>query len=118
MPRADDDASVGYRLSGVYERLLAEQCEDLAGPDPRLNSVMPAEEWERMKEQGAGDAAAMLERRLAAGLPLVVERWRLGGHSIPVSAEVPFLNDRSVKWLHVGADDVVAPSAGPRPTKW
>jgi hypothetical protein len=107
-----DDAE-GCRLPGVYRALLAKDCEQFAGPDPRLVLEMDPTEWEHLKGQGRREAAALLERQLEAGEPLIVPRWRLGGHNIPTPAGVPMFADRSIKWFEVSADDVVSPAAAP-----
>jgi hypothetical protein len=42
--------------------------------------------------------------------PLEVERWRVGGHSVPIPDGAPaWLRDRAVKTLRVFADDRVVP---------
>ena len=48
--------------------------------------------------------------RLQAGQPVIVPRWRLGGHRIPTPADVAMFTDRTIRWFKVSSDDVVTPS--------
>ena len=110
MPRAEHGDGGGYVLPGVYRTLLDKDCERGAGPDPRLYLEMDAEDWEQMKARGRAAADQLLAERLEAGEPLVVPRWRIGGHSIPVPKDVVQRDGQRCGVAVVTADDMLTPA--------
>lgn len=118
MAAVDRGADDGVRLPGAYRTLLRQQCESQSEPDPRrymgadAGSIVSQERtqdqhsaYQLAREQGAHDAAALLEERLKAGKPITVPRWRIGGHSVPAPKDVPLFRDRSIRSYTVYSDD-------------
>jgi hypothetical protein len=109
-----DDAG-GFRLPGVYRKLLEADCEEFCRPDPRRYLEGEPADWERLKTQGQQAAAVMLEAELAVGEPIVVPACRIGGNTIPVPKDVTMFRPSSVRrWFRVTADDVITPSPRPK----
>jgi len=55
---------------------------------------------------------------LAAGEPLTVPRWRLGGNHVPAPKDVAMFRDRSITQFVVFADDRVPPADAPAAGWW
>ena len=102
----------GYRSAGMYVWLLEKKCRHLSQVGdfyPRQALVLPAKEWDRRWRDASVVAAVLLQDRLQAGEPVVVQRWQLGGGTVPDDAPA-WLSDKSVKWVRVTADDVIVPA--------
>ena len=108
MPRVDHaGADVGLYVAGVYGRLRDRELERIDRPDPRL-----------FLEGAGADAVAASPRdvplldveALAAGAPIEVPRWMLGGHQVPEVRDWPVYADRMITSFVVSADDVVRPA--------
>jgi hypothetical protein len=112
----------GVTLLGAYRTLLEIDCRHATEPDPRLYLLVETAEqmveWEQLKARGRGQAAVMLEELLAAGEPLIVPRWRIGGNHVPQPADVPMFRDRSIEAFVLFADDRVAPAEAPAVRWW
>ncbi len=124
-----DEKARSYRMRSLYRYLRS----DSEAHDPRKVPAMwgAARDYrlpitDDAAELAARDVAAQTVvdlrancfERLHAGQPVVIPRWRLDvdGHIWASEyAHIPWMLDRSVHWLEVDADDVVAPVAGPRP---
>jgi len=55
---------------------------------------------------------------LAAGEPLTVPRWWLGGNHVPAPKDVAMFRDRSITQFVVFADDRVPPADAPAAGWW
>ena len=75
-------------------------------------------EWEQLKAEGRRKAALLLDELLAAGEPLTVPRWRLGGNHVPAPKDVAMFRDRSITQFVVFADDRVSPADAPAAGWW
>ena len=121
MPRDDADGPAVV-VPGAYRTLLEIDCRRATEPDPRLyllaETAEQLTEWEQLKADGQRKAALLLEELLAAGEPLTVPRWRIGGNHVPAPADVPMFRDRSIEAFVVFADDRVAPAEAPAVRWW
>jgi hypothetical protein len=122
MPRDDTEHGPAVVVPGAYRTLLEQDCVQRTRPDPRLylnvETDLEMAEWEQLKADGRHKAAALLEELIAAGEPLTVPRWRIGGNHVPAPADVPMFRDRSSEAFVVFADDRVAPAAAPAVRWW
>jgi hypothetical protein len=122
MPRDDTEHGPAVVVFGAYRTLLEQDCVRRTRPDPRLylnvETDLEMAEWEALEADGRRNAAVLLEELLAAGEPLIVPRWRVGGNHVPALADVPMFRDRSIDAFVVFANDRVAPAEAPVVRWW
>ena len=116
MPQQADDGLVsgggGYTVPGAYEKLLRHVCKAETQVDPRqwLYIDDPAE-LERLEAEAAQRCEELFAERLAAGQPLELPRYLIGGHNLPLPRDHE-LRARDVKQVRVFSDDAVVPIYG------
>jgi hypothetical protein len=97
-------------VPGVYEKVVRDVTHAVDGPDYRYFLHWPKKRWEKYKAEALAYVEELVTERLDAGEPLEVERWRVGGQSLPLPDGAPaWLQDRSVLMIRVFSDDRVVP---------
>jgi hypothetical protein len=82
MPRAEGSAGVRFHIPGVYAALLRREC--VTGVRARRGPL--GAEWAR---KPLSQREADFEERLAAGEPLEVPRWYVGGRTVRMPDSAP-----------------------------
>lgn len=105
MPRTERPA--GALVPGAYETLLRAECERATAADPR-GLFFDSEGFEAAQGDADAAAAELFKQRLTEAEPVVVERWRLGGNSLPLPPELVERVRQHPEWI-VTADDRLLP---------